>query len=463
MPPRFPLALARTRLIAPIRSPRFVRLYSEASSPSSKITTAPFRIRPEDALLRMHINALLATAAMPNLVHALLLRIFGTSINPLAKELGLGTSLTMKDMKAVLYPVWRVDTIVEGEVGLQGLEGKKVQPKMWISTREGYVPGNPFAPLSYLSFAVPPLPDDLPTYDPASDLTQLGDGYEVVPVPFTVSPLGLAKKIRDMIGGRKNWENVVLDQSKFQEKLLACYPIMFPIYIAEFEHDMGDEGKRSFNVIMDAHDENIKNCRVSWPPPPQLVENGRFDKNYYVNPAPFLPMANLLLYPSVPPHTISGPTTAKLAETYREWMSPPPYPDDITTIPPSPMVGVQADEEGESGVDWDDVRIQSWSGTEREENGDWVELSLKTQKGIETLATMAYFSARAPHPEELKGLVISTSGTRPKFERKSLSDMENQLRDDVERMKVELEESKPEWLRQFELVKGTSGTREEKS
>ncbi|KAK8853095.1 hypothetical protein IAR55_003796 [Kwoniella newhampshirensis] len=455
MPPRMPLAFARSKVVFPHRH-HLVRPFSSPSgpsSPSSKIVAAPFRIRPEDALTRMHINALLATAAMPNLIHALLLRLFGTSINPLAKELGLGTSLTMKDMKAVLYPIWRVDTIIKGEVNLQGVEGKVIRPTMWISTREGYVPGNPFAPLSYLSFAVPPLPDDLPTYDPSSDLTQLGEGFDVVPVPFTVSPLGLAKRIRNMVGGRKNWENVTLDQTKFEDKLLACYPIMFPIYIAEFEHDMGDEGKRSFNVIMDAHDDNIKNCRVSWPPPPQLVENGRFDKNYYVNPAPFLPMANLLLYPSVPPHTISGPNTAKLVETYREWMSPAPYPDDITTIPPSPMVGVQLDEEIE-GVDWDDLRIQSWSGKEREENGDWIELSLKTQKGVETLETMSYFSAKAPHPEELKGLVISTAGSRPKFERKSLVDMEKQLEVDVKRMKEELDESKPGWLREFEKIEG---------
>ncbi|WWD03594.1 hypothetical protein V865_001648 [Kwoniella europaea PYCC6329] len=69
---------------------------------------------------------------------------------------------------------------------------------------------------------------------------------------------------------------------------------------------------------------------------------------------------------------------------------------------------------------------------------------------------MSYFSSRAPHPEDLKGLVINTAGSRPTFERKSLSDMENQLRDDVERMKKELEEMKPEWLRAFEKNKNKS-------
>ncbi|KAK6909469.1 hypothetical protein I203_103488 [Kwoniella mangroviensis CBS 8507] len=455
MAPRLPAALLHPRALAgPSRPTRRALSTVSQTSPSPKISSVPFKIRPEDAAQRMYINGLLASAALPNMILAGLLRLFGPSITPLANEFGLGSNLKMKDMKAVLYPIWRVDSILQASVKLEGTD-QRVEPKMWISTREGYVPGNPFAPLSYLSFAVPPLPDDLPQYNLSEDLTQLGDGFDVVPVPFTVSPLGLASKLRKLIGTMKQWENVTIDESKWEEIMLAAYPIMFPIYIAEFEHDMGDDGIRSFNVIMDAHDENPTNCRVSWPPPPQLVESGRFDKNYFVNPAPFLPMANLLLYPSVAPHNVIGPNTSKLVESFREWMSPAPYEDDKKNIPPSPMLAVQNDEEP-NGPNWDDVRIQSWSGEERLQNGDWIEQALKTQKGIETLETMSYFSSRAPHPEDLKGLVINTAGSRPTFERKSLSDMENQLRDDVERMKKELEEMKPEWLREFDKHKNKS-------
>ncbi|WRT70351.1 uncharacterized protein IL334_007349 [Kwoniella shivajii] len=453
MPPRISVAIRNSRAYAgPSRAFASRHLSTPSqTSPSSKISSVPFKIRPEDAAQRMYINGLLGSAALPNMILAGLLRLFGPSITPLANEFGLGTSLKMKDMKAVLYPIWRVDSIIQGSVKLDGTN-QRVEPKMWISTREGYVPGNPFAPLSYLSFAVPPLPDDLPQYNLSEDLTQLGDGFEVVPVPFTVSPLGLAKKVRKSIGKHKKWENVVIDESKWEDTMLAAYPIMFPIYIAEFEHDMGDDGVRSFNVIMDAHDGNPKNCRVSWPPPPQLVESGRFDKNYFVNPAPFLPMCNLLMYPSVAPHTVIGPNTVKLVESYREWMSPSPDPDDKNSIPPSPMLSVQQQEESE-GIDWDDLRIQSWSGEEREQNGEWIEQALKTQKGVETLETMSYFSSRSPHPEDMKGLVINTAGSRPTFERKSLSDMETQLRDDVERMKKELEGMKPDWLRKWDEQK----------
>lgn len=80
--------------------------------------------------------------------------------------------------------------------------------------------GNPFAPLSYLSFSVPPLPDDLQSYQPDTDLIQLGEGFEVVPVPFTVSPLGLLDRLREEVGRRTTWNGVRFDESKWTEQLV---------------------------------------------------------------------------------------------------------------------------------------------------------------------------------------------------------------------------------------------------
>lgn len=156
-------------------------------------------------------------------------------------------------MKAALYPAWRVDSILEGKVTVDTAQGvaKRLEPKVWISTSEAYVPGNthslafkrpqlmlvwcignPFAPLSYLSFAVPPLPDDLPTYNPSKHLRQLeDDGLEIVPVPFTVSPLGLGKLIRSRIGQLTRWENLKIDESKFKETMV-CIPFSSHILVS---------------------------------------------------------------------------------------------------------------------------------------------------------------------------------------------------------------------------------------
>jgi hypothetical protein len=75
---------------------------------------------------------------MSNIVYSLLLRVFGQSIAPLAREFGLGETLQLRDMKAVLYPVWRVDAVFDGDVAKT--KGGR-EAKGWVAVREGYVPG----------------------------------------------------------------------------------------------------------------------------------------------------------------------------------------------------------------------------------------------------------------------------------------------------------------------------------
>lgn len=85
-----------------------------------------------------------ALASIPNIVYAFLLRLFGPSITPLATEFGLGSKLELRGtMKAALYPAWRVDSIVEGRVTVGSARGisKRLEPKVWISTTDAYVPG----------------------------------------------------------------------------------------------------------------------------------------------------------------------------------------------------------------------------------------------------------------------------------------------------------------------------------
>jgi hypothetical protein len=64
-----------------------------------------------------------------------------------------------------------------------------------------------------------------------------------------------------------------------------------------------------------------------------------------------------------------------------EWMSPPPSPDSPRLIIPSPISGT----EREGGIDWEDVRVQSWSGNERHENGEFIEKSVELNKAIKSM------------------------------------------------------------------------------
>ena len=68
-----------------------------------------------------------------------------------------------------------------------------------------------------------------------------------------------------------------------------------------------------------------------------------------------------------------------VAERFLEWMSPPPSAS--RTITPSPISGT----EREGGIDWEDVRVQSWSGTERHDNGEFIEKSVELNKAIKSM------------------------------------------------------------------------------
>lgn len=68
---------------------------------------------------------------------------------------------------------------------------------------------------------MPPLEDHLEPYRPETDLKQLGEGFDVVPVPFTVSPVGLLERIRSEIGRRTTWQGIRLNETQWKEKLVS--------------------------------------------------------------------------------------------------------------------------------------------------------------------------------------------------------------------------------------------------
>lgn len=99
---------------------------------------APFALRPEPAAHKMLISGLVASAKIGNLFYAGLLKFFGPSVAPFAQEFGLGESVKMRDIKAIYWPVWRVDALLEGKVKSEA-SGK--ERNGWVSVEEGYVPG----------------------------------------------------------------------------------------------------------------------------------------------------------------------------------------------------------------------------------------------------------------------------------------------------------------------------------
>ena len=57
-------------------------------------------------------------------------------------------------------------------------------------------------------------------YDPSKDLEQLGEGFEIVPVPFTASPLGLLEKMEQAVGSYPKFEGLAFDKPTWKPTLV---------------------------------------------------------------------------------------------------------------------------------------------------------------------------------------------------------------------------------------------------
>jgi hypothetical protein len=74
--------------------------------------------------------------------------------------------------------------------------------------------------------------EELEKYDPERDLHQLGDGWDITSIPFTASPLGLAKKIAKDISPKTlsawsdlrvgTWKETMVSHSPPLDVTLEC-------------------------------------------------------------------------------------------------------------------------------------------------------------------------------------------------------------------------------------------------
>jgi hypothetical protein len=156
-----------------------------------------------------------------------------------------------------------------------------------------------------------------------------------------------------------------------------------------------------------------------------------------------------------------------VAERFLEWMSPaPPTPGAIS---PSPISGT----EREGGIDWEDVRVQSWSANERHDNGEYIEKSVELNKAIRSMqvsqvVVIVIASGRAdrqdfaefsdklgPDKTAATGTIITLGGKsgQPRVQQKSVTEMRADMEKDVKRLRALLDDVKPDWLKEYEKAK----------
>lgn len=106
-----------------------------------------------------------------------------------------------------------------------------------------------------------------------------------------------------------------------------------------------------------------------------MRDSDRLPPNYYVNPAPYLPSANLILTGN--PQLLTFPAAGHMAKSYQQWMSPAP---SGSIIPASPTYSVAGE-----AIDWEDPRIMPWGSPAHEENGEYMEKGFEVHREIEAM------------------------------------------------------------------------------
>ncbi|KAI5450178.1 hypothetical protein NCC49_003327 [Naganishia albida] len=462
--------------LAPQTTPTPTPTPSPGDDGHPKISAVPFHFGQQDADARLKIAALLATATIPNLIYATILRFLPPlpeSVQNFLREFGIGGN-TVKHVatRAVLWPIWRFSFLAEA--GAKQIEGSGRRGKVWFAVKEGSVPGHSFAPLSLLPFSTQQLPDTLPPYTPALDLTQLGPETPIRAIPFaSYTPADVLERLRRAELGRiVEWHGLRIDLERdLDVQMLAAYPIYFPLYIGEFEFDPNEtDGKRTrrVTVVMDAHDENADDCRLAVPRPYGGPTTD--SPTYYINSPTFISDATFQLSPqTMYNRSLSGSLATALSEAFGHWLNPPAIPPygaesengrvDRTAAfspPQSPLVRV---EEEARGIDWDDVRVQRWSGTEREENERWIDagqVRFAMRAQLETMKTLESQSGTSQITTIKLGRAASAKGRTsilPSIEKVSMDEAIAQAADDVRKSTEEWEEKRPSWLKAFEAGK----------
>ncbi|KAJ9119325.1 hypothetical protein QFC24_005796 [Naganishia onofrii] len=239
--------------------------------------------------------------------------------------------------------------------------------------------------------------------------------------------------------------------------------------------------------------------RILAVPRPYGGPNQTGDETYYINSPAFISDAALQLSPqTMANRSLGGSLAASLSDAFGRWMSPPAippyYPENeqgqvdrvmaVYKAPQSPLVAVERDvlDAGREEVDWDDVRIQAWSGPERAESEAWIEkgqvrFAMQAQLEVRTsflglcchpgsradrsthnlpfpIPTQTMKSLEAQSGSQITTLKLNNSPNRrsvlPSIEKVSMGDAIAQASEDVRKATQEWEEARPEWLKRFE-------------
>ncbi|GLB40458.1 hypothetical protein LshimejAT787_0803290 [Lyophyllum shimeji] len=199
--------------------------------PLTKLRAYPFKLSPEEAIVQLA-------------PHASVLCVFKDLIGSLGARFlpGFGFEpLRPLRISPVYFPGWIIDTQLSAEVRYDD-----VQRTASGIIHDSYLPGSDFPVLSWVSY----FPHGSPVAAvPFTKDLEVQHGVEINCLPYKISPFAALDIARSLSYRDATIGDVHFSPRSIETQLLAAYPVLFPLYLAQYELRTAPDAKPRFVTL----------------------------------------------------------------------------------------------------------------------------------------------------------------------------------------------------------------------
>ncbi|OJT11442.1 hypothetical protein TRAPUB_11994 [Trametes pubescens] len=233
-----------------------------ARSYSNKVRVFPFVTPKEKAIAWLNCGAALTTGDRP--LNTLLRFVF--------PSLDLDALQPVRVQPAYI-PTWLVDAELEGTIWAkkQDTDDHFTKDTAQIQFAHTELPGFTYKPLSSLSFMTPTLMEAT-TVPWSNDLRKNGED-QVLCLPFAHTPFHLSEAMRSLSTADATVADVLrFEPSSVKETMMAAYPVLIPVYLAQYKVNTPIRGKLTETSITAYIEAGVPNGRIAGETVPLLKE-----------------------------------------------------------------------------------------------------------------------------------------------------------------------------------------------